>query len=210
MSELMRPHPSAPSSASPPSRHWRPKERERIAIILSFIWVLGPLGGRGQDFGRRPGIEGARRDGVYRWGEGTWVFVTADRGGGGVLDDLTHDRDDLRRGLPAAATRALALGNDARALERRDELRRALARRRDGAQEGRRGPRRLAGPGRPLGDLEHRREVAQREVGALAVALVDDEDVGDLEQPRLERLHAVAEAGRRHDDDGVGHARDVD
>ena len=44
----------------------------------------------------------------------------------------------------------------------------------------------------------------------VAVGLVHDEHVGDLEQARLVRLHAVAPPGV-HDDDGrVGRARDLD
>ena len=47
-------------------------------------------------------------------------------------------------------------------------------------------------------------------VGALAVGLVDDEDVGDLHDAGLERLHFVARAGNERDDRHVGGADDVD
>ena len=37
-------------------------------------------------------------------------------------------------------------------------------------------------------------------IGALAIRLVDDEDVGDLHDAGLERLHVVARAGHQRDD----------
>ena len=42
--------------------------------------------------------------------------------------------------------------------------------------------------------IEHVHEVALGAIRALAVRLVDDEHVGDLEQARLDRLDVVAEA----------------
>ena len=45
---------------------------------------------------------------------------------------------------------------------------------------------------------------------ALAVGLVDDQDVGDLQQPRLHGLNVIAEAGRGDEDAHVGHLGDVD
>ena len=53
-------------------------------------------------------------------------------------------------------------------------------------------------------------ELLHRLLGARPVALVDDDDVGDLEQTRLHRLDVVAETRRRDDDADVGHLRDVD
>ena len=47
-------------------------------------------------------------------------------------------------------------------------------------------------------------------VGALAVGLVDDEDVGDLHQARLDRLDVVPHAGRQHHDATLGEAEDLD
>jgi hypothetical protein len=38
---------------------------------------------------------------------------------------------------------------------------------------------------------------------AVEVGLVDDEDVGDLQDPRLDHLHPVPQVGRHHDDRGV-------
>ena len=46
---------------------------------------------------------------------------------------------------------------------------------------------------------QHRVQMLRRRLGLGLVALVDDEDVGDLEGSGLDRLHAVAEA-RRTDD----------
>ena len=53
-------------------------------------------------------------------------------------------------------------------------------------------------------------QVAHRGVGALAVGLVDDEHVADLEDARLGRLDTVAHPGREQDDGRVGEARDLD
>ena len=47
-------------------------------------------------------------------------------------------------------------------------------------------------------------------LGAFAIGLVDDEDVGDLHDAGLERLHLVAGAGHQRDDRDVGGADDVD
>ena len=47
-------------------------------------------------------------------------------------------------------------------------------------------------------------------IGAVAIALVDHEDVGDLHDPRLERLHIVSRARDEDDDRDVGGADDVD
>ncbi len=47
-------------------------------------------------------------------------------------------------------------------------------------------------------------------VGAVAVGLVDDEDVADLEDPGLGRLDAVAHARGEQHQRGVGEAGDLD
>ncbi len=47
-------------------------------------------------------------------------------------------------------------------------------------------------------------------IGALAVGLVDHEDVGDLHDPGLQRLHIVSGAGYHDDDRDVGGADDLD
>ena len=54
-----------------------------------------------------------------------------------------------------------------------------------------------------------RRHRLHQAVGALAVGLVDDEDVGDLHDAGLDRLHVVAGAGHEHDDRDVRRADDV-
>ena len=46
----------------------------------------------------------------------------------------------------------------------------------------------------PRAQIEHVHEVALGAIGALAIGLVDDEHVGDLEQARLDRLDVIAEA----------------
>ena len=60
------------------------------------------------------------------------------------------------------------------------------------------------------GEVEHHRQLRHRAVGALALGLVDDEDVGDLEDPGLDRLDVVAEARHEHDGRRVRGAHDVD
>ena len=52
-------------------------------------------------------------------------------------------------------------------------------------------------PGRPLAQRDHALDVAVRGVGAVPVGLVDHEDVGDLEDARLDRLDRVAHARAR-------------
>ena len=54
------------------------------------------------------------------------------------------------------------------------------------------------------------RSSRDRGVGAVAVGLVDHEDVADLEDAGLRRLDAVAHAGREQHDRGVGGAGDLD
>ena len=57
---------------------------------------------------------------------------------------------------------------------------------------------------------EHRPELGGRPLGARPVALVDDDDVGHLEQARLDRLDLVAHLGRLEHDGRVGGGRDLD
>ena len=47
-------------------------------------------------------------------------------------------------------------------------------------------------------------------VSAVAIALVDHENVGNLHNARLEALHIVAHAGHQHNDGYVGQAHDID
>ena len=64
-------------------------------------------------------------------------------------------------------------------------------------------------PRRPVGELEHRRQVVTGLRRAVAVGLVDHEHVGDLHQPGLAGLHRVAPAGVDDDHARVGPAGDV-
>ena len=64
-------------------------------------------------------------------------------------------------------------------------------------------------------ELEDRRlglgaQIPHRLVGALAVGLVHDDDVGDLEQARLGGLNRVARTGIQDDDGRVGDGGDLD
>src|ERR1019366_2042514 len=47
-------------------------------------------------------------------------------------------------------------------------------------------------------------------LGTVAVRLVDDENVGDLHDARLDRLHIVAHARYEHHDGDVGKLHDID
>ena len=89
--------------------------------------------------------------------------------------------------------------------DRLDDLRHALAARRDRLQN-RRPPVRLAVRLQRQVGLDRRRQP----VGALPIRLVHDEDVGDFHDAGLERLHVVAGAGHERDDRHVGRADDVD
>ena len=84
-----------------------------------------------------------------------------------------------------------------------DELGDARAVARDGGQD-----RQLPVAGRPR--REHVAQLGDRAVGVGPVGLVDDVQVGDLEQPGLDRLDVVAHAGHGDDRDRVGGLHDVD
>ena len=58
--------------------------------------------------------------------------------------------------------------------------------------------------------MQHLLELRLHALGAVAVGLVDHEDVGDLEQARLHHLHRVARLGHEHDHDRVGEPHDVE
>ncbi len=95
--------------------------------------------------------------------------------------------------------RAQRLGRlGAEAIDHRHQLSDAAAGRRHGAHD-----RRPPLPLRPVLERQHRLDRRGRAIGALAIGLVDDEDVGDLHDAGLEGLHLVA--GARHD----GHDRHV-
>ena len=58
--------------------------------------------------------------------------------------------------------------------------------------------------------MQHLDQLGLHALGAVAVGLVDDEHVGDLEQPRLHHLHRVARLGHQDDHDRVGEPHDVE
>ena len=68
----------------------------------------------------------------------------------------------------------------------------------------------LGPPGAGPRQVEHLLEVAPGLAHARPVGLVDDEDVGDLEEAGLVGLHRVAPARGDDDDRGVGGRRDLD
>ncbi len=109
-----------------------------------------------------------------------------------------------RHGRARRGARAPVVSRWARCVaDRRPQLVDALAGRRGGGDH-RRPP--VAG----VGEVEHALEVAAGVVDARAVGLVDDEDVGDLEEPGLVRLDGVPPAGVHDDDRGVGGPRHLD
>ena len=63
---------------------------------------------------------------------------------------------------------------------------------------------------RQIGEFEHLLEISTGLGSALAIALVDHEDVGDLHQARFVGLHRIAPAWVDHNNGGVGFARDLD
>ncbi len=56
----------------------------------------------------------------------------------------------------------------------------------------------------------HRSHFFFHPVGAVAIALVDHENIGNLHNAGLDALHIVAHAGHQHNDGDVGQAHDVD
>jgi hypothetical protein len=59
-------------------------------------------------------------------------------------------------------------------------------------------------------ELKDSPDLAEHRVGQRVIGLVDDDHVGDLHDPRLQRLDRVARARLEHEDDGVGVIDDVD
>ena len=64
--------------------------------------------------------------------------------------------------------------------------------------------------GTVLVEPQHGLDLGDRAVGTVVVRLVHDEQVGDLHDARLQRLHTVAGPGHGDDDRHVGRARDLD
>ena len=126
-----------------------------------------------------------------------------------LLDPPAHpvraDRDDLVAQVAAAALleRPLLLEVRAMRLELLDELLDALAARGLGLDD-RHAPPVLRRERQDAADL------ADHRVGQRVVGLVDDDDVRDLHDARLQRLHAVAGARDQHEHDRVGVVDDVD
>ena len=157
---------------------------------------------------------------------------------GGVDERLAQRLADLLGEARAAPRPALPRPLDPGAVpvERGHELGDPLASRRDALHDGRRpapvlGARRRRRRGlhvtvrrrvgrvaahlreradRLVAERDHQLEVAHRRVGALAVGLVHGEDVGALEDARLDGLHLVAHPGRHHDQRRVRRARDLE
>ena len=61
-----------------------------------------------------------------------------------------------------------------------------------------------------VGEREDAAHLADHRFGHRVVGLVDDDDVGDLHHPGLQRLDRVARAGHQRQDDRVGVVDDVD
>ena len=59
-------------------------------------------------------------------------------------------------------------------------------------------------------DVDHGAQLGEEPLGALPVGLVDDEDVGGLEEPRLHRLDGVARLGHEDDHRRVGELHHVE
>ena len=135
----------------------------------------------------------------------------------GVVQALAQpvgdDRPDLRLGTGEAGRRRLPHPPDgAMLVQRGQELRHAVAGRGGRDQDLRAlrsRPRTSIAAARRRGD-EHRPQLRRRPLRAGLVALVDDDEVGDLEQARLDRLDLVAHLGRLEDDGRVGRGRDLD
>ena len=117
-----------------------------------------------------------------------------------------RDGLDLRAG-PGATPRVELAGARQPLLVRGhgvDDLGDALAARRDGLEHGRR-PRVVGAPGaRARAQRDHVPQLAHRRVGAVAVGLVDDEHVPDLEDAGLGSLHPVAHPRGQQHERGVG------
>jgi hypothetical protein len=126
-----------------------------------------------------------------------------------LLDPLPHavraDRDDLVAQVapPPLEQRALLLQVCSVLLELLDQLVDALAAGRLGLDD-RDAPAALRRQRQDAADL------ADHRVGQRVVGLVDDDDVGDLHDPGLQRLDAVAGARDEDEDDRVGVVDDVD
>ena len=128
---------------------------------------------------------------------------------------LRDDRQDLRLGASEPGRRRLPRPPDAR-------WRSSAARSsgtpapvaavviRTSGRLGRGRSRVVAGSSARRGSHQHRPQLGRRPLCARLVALVDDDQVGDLEQAGLDRLDLVAHLGRLEHDRRVGSGRDLD
>ena len=116
-----------------------------------------------------------------------------------AIDSISSPARRTRRSrsVPEDSIHAVVL------VDRLHQLVDALAAGRDGLDH-----RRSPQPGlAAVAEADHVADVADGGVGAVAVGLVDDEDVADLEDPGLGGLDAVAHAGGQQHDGRVGQAR---
>ena len=114
---------------------------------------------------------------------------------------------DARRTSPPVARRGRAMP-----VQRGQQLRHAVAGRGRGHEDLRAlgsWPIRV-GVGPPDRRRQHRPQLGRGPLRAGLVALVDDHEVGDLQQAGLDRLDLVAHLGRLEDDGRVGRGRDLD
>ena len=124
-----------------------------------------------------------------------------------VDETLAGEGEHLVAGLLEAVALAVAGGLDVRAVavESVDERVDALLLGAGGLEDGG-----LPALARAAEGLVDGAELAVEEIGVREIALVHDEDVGDLHDARLHRLHVVAGPGREDDDGRVGHGGDFD
>ena len=126
--------------------------------------------------------------------------------------DSQRDGLDLVSGAAAAAHLELAGRGEPGAVEfdLLDHLVDPLSLHRDGLDD--RGPPSFDGAAVAVAvpEGEHVAKVADDDVRALAVGLVDDKDVGHLQDPGLGRLDAVAHAGCQQHERRVGDRGDLD
>ena len=136
------------------------------------------------------------------------IQLTADADAGPAASQLGHgDGLDLHPGTAGASGEQFAaLGEEGVVpLDLGDDLVEALLSGGADLQD------RLApGTVTALGEVEHAAQVAAHLIGAVAVGLVDDVEVADLEDAGLRRLDAVAHPRGEEDDRGVGLAGDLD
>src|SRR5690242_11173090 len=170
----------------------RPPRPTRLNLLRFEMLRDDALGGRARvylaaEHGRENRLHGA---------------VARQLAGDVVTDTALHRLDDLVSQAVVRAAHPLVGFEHLMVLLACDpKLVDADALRRDRLEHGR-----LPAPTPFFGSAErqHDLEIRHRLMRAWPIRHVDDETVGDLEQARLDRLDAVAEAGDGHDDDRVG------